>query len=111
MTALTIVATPAVALVAQQPAVVLAGAATVAGINHRFYNVLRRRGGLRLAFAGAGMHVLHHLAAVSAVPLGFVAHVRRGGATPLPAPITSQHADGAAVADEQPIEVSLASAA
>jgi GT2 family glycosyltransferase len=86
ITALSLVIT-AGAAAARKPMVAVAGGAAVVALNHRFYGFLLRRGGPRLAIAGIGLHALHHLTALSAMPLGVVAHVRRGGATPLPPPL------------------------
>jgi GT2 family glycosyltransferase len=48
--------------------------ATLVGLNRSFYRLLARRGGPRLLAAGVPLHVLHHLLAAAAVPVGVVAH-------------------------------------
>jgi glycosyltransferase involved in cell wall biosynthesis len=50
-------------------------------LNARFYMLLARRRGPRMAVIGIGLHALHHLVAVAAVPAGIVAHLlnRRSG--------------------------------
>ncbi|MFP5320918.1 MAG: glycosyltransferase family 2 protein [Acidimicrobiia bacterium] len=57
------------------PAVV-AGVAALVGLNLGFYALLLRRLGLVHAVAGVGLHGLHHLVAVAAVPVGIVAGLR-----------------------------------
>jgi glycosyltransferase involved in cell wall biosynthesis len=65
-------------LVLRRPAVTVAGAATMIVLNHRFYRLLVRRMGLRGAAAGVGLHAVHHLVGVAAVPVGIAKHVARG---------------------------------
>jgi GT2 family glycosyltransferase len=50
-------------------------------LNARFYMLLARRRGPRMAVIGIGLHALHHLVAVAAVPAGIVAQLlnRRSG--------------------------------
>jgi len=57
----------------------LAGGALVAlvALNVPFYALLVRRRGLVMAIAGAGLHVLHHLTGLAAVPVGVLAYVRQ----------------------------------
>ncbi|MFP5364042.1 MAG: glycosyltransferase [Thermoleophilia bacterium] len=50
-------------------------AATVAP-NARFYALLARRGGPRLALAGVPLHLLHHLTAAASLPAGLLLWVR-----------------------------------
>jgi hypothetical protein len=57
------------------PAVV-AGVAALVGLNLGFYALLLRRLGVAHAVAGVGLHGLHHLVAVAAVPVGIVAGLR-----------------------------------
>lgn len=92
ITALAIVTSPAVAAFTGNPLALLAGGATVIGLNHRFYTVLWRKGGPRLTVAGIFLHILHHLAAVTAVPLGIAAHLRRYGEVLEEEPITTDPA-------------------
>ena len=52
-------------------------------LNHDFYGLLWRRRGPLEAAAGVALHVVHHLTAVAAVPVGLGAHAlerRRGRA-------------------------------
>lgn len=51
--------------------------ATLIGLNLSFYLLLTRRSGLRRAVSGVGLHFLHHLIAVAAVPLGTLAYLAR----------------------------------
>lgn len=44
--------------------------------NARFYLLLRRCGGLRLALAGVSQHLLHQLTAVASVPAGLALRAR-----------------------------------
>jgi GT2 family glycosyltransferase len=56
----------------------LAGAALVAllALNAPFYALLWRRRGPRAAVAGVGLHALHHLTSVAAVPAGVALFLR-----------------------------------
>jgi hypothetical protein len=98
ISALTVVAAVAGTLGLRRPAPLAAGALTMTWINRRFYGVLYRRGGIRLSSAGIGLHALHHLTALSALPLGLIAHIRRGGSTPRPLPLDGLPDDVAATA-------------
>jgi Glycosyl transferase family 21 len=71
----------ALALPARRPTVVAAALLVLVGANHRFYGLLAHRRGVRGAVAGVGLHAVHHLTAVAAVPAGIAVHVweRRGG--------------------------------
>jgi len=46
------------------------------GLNRSFYKLIGRRGGLVLTALGPPLHVIHHLTAVLAVPLGLLAYLR-----------------------------------
>jgi hypothetical protein len=50
-------------------------------LNRSLYGLLWRRGGPRKAVPGVGLHALHHLTAVVAVPLGGLAWLRTGAQT------------------------------
>ena len=76
-TALSVVLAPMLAVAALQPLFLLAGLAVVATLNRRFYGLLLRKGGVRLATAGMMLHAMHHLVAAAAVPFGMAAHLRR----------------------------------
>lgn len=49
-------------------------------LNHSFYSLLLRRRGAAEAAAGVGLHVIHHLTGIAAVPFGVLAHLRKRGA-------------------------------
>lgn len=72
-----------VALVAWRPLAAVAAAAALVALNHDFYRLLLRRIGPVGAAAGIGLHGLHHLVAVAALPLGVLAALR-----PVPLPLT-----------------------
>jgi GT2 family glycosyltransferase len=61
---------------ARRPRVATAALAVMAALNRDFYALLARRGGLRLLGAGVGLHAVHLLTAVVAVPLAAALHVR-----------------------------------
>ena len=50
--------------------VALVALAVLVALNRSFYALLLRRQGLVRAFAGVGLHAMHHLVAVAAVPVG-----------------------------------------
>jgi glycosyltransferase involved in cell wall biosynthesis len=72
------------ALVLRRFWVALAVLALLVILNFDFYRFLTRRQGLPRAAAGVGLHVLHHLVSIAAVPLGVLAHLMRRRATPEP---------------------------
>jgi glycosyltransferase involved in cell wall biosynthesis len=63
----------------------LAALAALVALNLSFYGLLARRGGVRHVIGGVALHVVHHLVAIAAVPLGAALyaverlHARRGG--------------------------------
>jgi GT2 family glycosyltransferase len=65
-----------VGLLARRPAVPLAALLALLGLNRGFYGLLTRRRGLGAAVAGVGLHAVHHLTAVAAVPVGVAVHLR-----------------------------------
>lgn len=69
--AATVVAVGAAALTVVP--LVVAGIAALVGLNLSFYGLLLRRLGPLQAVASVGLHGLHHLVAVAAVPVGVVA--------------------------------------
>lgn len=71
-----------VATLARRPLATGAAAAAFVGINARFFELLRQRGGIALAAAGLPLHLLHQLVSVLSVALGTIAHVRDGGRAP-----------------------------
>ena len=66
----------AAALAARRPARAAPGLAVLVLANRPFYALLWRHGGARTATAGVALHVLHHLTAAAAVPLGALAWLR-----------------------------------
>ena len=51
---------------------------TLVILNRRFYSLLLRRMGPRGAAAGVGLHAVHHLVGVAAVPVAIAKHLVRG---------------------------------
>ena len=68
----------AAGLVTRRPAMTIAGVGTLIVLNHRFYRLLLRRMGPRGAATGVGLHAIHHLVGVAAVPVGVAKHFARG---------------------------------
>lgn len=69
------VAAGVLALPARRPAVTGAALLGLLGLNREFYALLLRRRGPAEAVLGIGLHVVHHLTAVAAVPAGVLAHL------------------------------------
>jgi hypothetical protein len=65
-------------------------AAVFATLNRDFYALVHRTHGWRLAIASPFLHAVHHLSAVASLPLGVVAHIRRGGGFAPPEPLTEK---------------------
>jgi hypothetical protein len=65
-------------LAARRPTVTIVSGAALIALNHRFYSLLVRRMGVRGAAAGVGLHAVHHLVGVAAVPVGVAKHFARG---------------------------------
>lgn len=63
-------------LLARRPAAALAALLVLLSANHDFYALLVRRRGAAEAVAGVGLHVVHHLTALAAVPAGVAVHLR-----------------------------------
>jgi glycosyltransferase involved in cell wall biosynthesis len=57
--------------------IALTALAVLVALNLEFYRLLARRQGVLRAVAGVGLHVVHHLVSVAAVPLGILAHLKR----------------------------------
>ena len=70
-------------LLRRRPLAVVAMVIALVAINRPFYLLLRRNG-LSTAVAGVGLHVIHHLTGVAAVPAGLIAHLRGGQRVPIP---------------------------
>ncbi len=64
-------------LVRRRPGVVASGLVAGAALNRDLFSLLHLRLGVRGAVAGAGLHAIHQLTAVAAVPAGVVAFRRR----------------------------------
>ena len=69
-------ATGVAGLLVRRPATALAALLVLLGANRDFYALLVRRRGAAEAVAGVGLHVVHHLTALAAVPAGVVVHLR-----------------------------------
>lgn len=57
-------------LVARRPIVAGAGLGALLALNRSFYRLLLERAGPGTAVAGVGLHAIHHLTAIAAVPAG-----------------------------------------
>ncbi len=66
------------ALALRRPGIAAAALSAMIAPNMRFYVLLGRRGGLRLALAGVPLHLLHHLTAAVSVPAGVALWAREG---------------------------------
>jgi GT2 family glycosyltransferase len=62
----------ATGLLARRPLVAGAGLGVLLALNRSFYRLLYERAGAGTAVAGVGLHAIHHLTAVAAVPAGLV---------------------------------------
>jgi hypothetical protein len=62
--------------VALEPLVVLGAVLAMIALNRDFYRLLVRREGPLPAAAGVGLHMVHHLTAVAALPIGVAAYAR-----------------------------------
>jgi hypothetical protein len=61
--------------IARRPRLAMTSAAGFVALNRSFYGLLVKRGGRLAAVAGVGLHAVHHLTGVAAVPAGLVRHV------------------------------------
>lgn len=66
----------AAAVLARRPGTAAGSLLVLLGLNREFYRLLARRRGPQEAVLGVGLHVLHHLTAVAAVPFGVASHIR-----------------------------------
>jgi hypothetical protein len=66
------------ALAARRPLLTAAALIGMIAPHMRFYVLLGRRGGLRLALAGVALHLLHHLTAALSVPAAVALWAREG---------------------------------
>jgi GT2 family glycosyltransferase len=70
------------ALLATSPPAAALAVGVLLGLNHRLYLLLARRLGPIRAVLAVGLHWLHHLVAVAAVPAGLVLAARERGRSP-----------------------------
>jgi hypothetical protein len=63
------------ALATRRPGLAVACAAVLVGLNRSFYLLLLKKKGPRDAVLGVGLHALHHLAGVAAVPAGIAVYL------------------------------------
>jgi len=63
------------AIAARRPILAGGATATLLALNRSFYALLADRGGARLAVAGIGLHAVHHLTAIAAVPAALALHL------------------------------------
>jgi GT2 family glycosyltransferase len=63
------------ALLARRPGIALVALGGLVVLNASFYRLLVERRGAPQAVAGVGLHVVHHLSSVAAVPLGAATHL------------------------------------
>jgi hypothetical protein len=66
----------AAAALARRGRIAAVALAAMIAPNARFYALLARRGGPRLALAGVPLHLLHHLTAAASVPAGVLLWAR-----------------------------------
>lgn len=64
-------------ILGRRPGIALASMAVLIGLNRRFYALLAKRMGVAGAAVGVGLHAVHHLVGVAAVPVGVVRHITR----------------------------------
>ena len=64
------------AVVARRPKIAAGALLTLVALNAPFYRLLLGRQGPFRAAVGVGLHFLHHLTGVAAVPLGLLSHLR-----------------------------------
>jgi Glycosyl transferase family 21 len=79
------------ALVSRRPLAALAAGAGLVALNRSFYSLLAARRGTAQAAAGVGLHAVHHLAGVAAIPAGVATHAlrRRSAEAPMAASTAS----------------------
>ncbi|HEX5376493.1 MAG TPA: glycosyltransferase family A protein [Solirubrobacterales bacterium] len=66
------------AILIRRPRAALAALLALVALNRRLYALLARRGGPSLLLAGIGLHVVHQLTAIAAVPAAIAVHLREG---------------------------------
>lgn len=73
----------ALAVLARRPRAAAASVLVLLGLNRDFYALLARQRGLGEAVIGVGLHAVHHLTAVAAVPAGILTHARERSRSPV----------------------------
>jgi hypothetical protein len=63
-------------LLLRRPTATLGAVLVLLGVNRDFYALLARRRGPAEAVVGVGLHAVHHLTALAAVPVGVAVHLR-----------------------------------
>ena len=66
------------AVLARRPRAALAALLALVTLNRGLYALLARRGGPSLLLVGIGLHVVHQLTAIAAVPVAIAVHLREG---------------------------------
>lgn len=69
----------AVSVLRRRPVLAAGSLLGLVALNRSFYSLLARRRGPAEAVAGVGLHVIHHLTGVAAVPAGVLTHLRKRG--------------------------------
>ena len=69
-------ATGVAGVLLRRPLAGVAALLVLLGANRDFYVLLARRRGVAEAVAGVGLHAVHHLTALAAVPAGVAVHLR-----------------------------------
>lgn len=67
----------AVAVLGRRPRLAAGALGTMLALNFSFYSLVLRRRGAAEALASVGLHIVHHLTAVCAVPVGVVVELNR----------------------------------
>lgn len=62
------------ATIARRPRAAVASLLAILALNRHFYALLHRRGGLELLLGGVGLHLVHQLTALAAVPAALATH-------------------------------------
>jgi glycosyltransferase involved in cell wall biosynthesis len=72
----------ACAIAARRPRLAVMAGALVVALNSSFYTLVWRQRGPREAVASVGLHAIHHLTGIAAVPAGLLMHARNRFAGP-----------------------------
>jgi hypothetical protein len=98
------------ALLMRRPLPALAAVGSFVALNRPFYSLLLRRRGASQAAVGVGLHAVHHVTAVAAVPVGVCAHMwatRDGGPNPRRQGGLDTSADGSGPPIRQETEIDI----